>query len=157
MSVKSDFAFWACEQVGRPVLWAAKGDHYVDAGGAVISLPGVTVYDCSGLVTCGIKAMGGPDHRDVYNAQKLYDACAPVSLLDPEPGDLGFYGRDEQHVDHVVIALAGGHLVSADGATSRIRSLIGAKEAGAQVRFHQAVDYRRDEPFLGFRRNPFLT
>ncbi len=154
MSRKTDFALWCCEQVGRPALMSAKGDFYVQDG-ILQQIVGGFVYDCSGLFTCGLKAMGYPDIRDTHNAQRIADSCPPASVM-PEPGDVGFYGKDWEHVTHIVIALAGGHLVSADGATKAITTLAEARKAGAQVRFHAAADYRRDTPFLGWRRNNFL-
>lgn len=148
------FAAWCIDQAGKPVLWDAKGDYYYDAAGVKVFLPaGQHVFDCSGLVTSGVKAVGGQDLRDVYNAQKMADTAPQLDLGDAPPGSLGFYGADWQHVNHVVVALAGGHLVSADGATHAIRSLSDAIAKGCQVRVHTSFDYRRDEPFLGWRPN----
>lgn len=165
------FVQWCIDQVGAPVLMGSKGDYWVrPSDEAVVKWPaGLFVYDCSGLVTCGIKACGGPDLRDTHNAQKLWDEAPEVELqadedatFDPLIGALGFYGADYKHVDHVVIGAAGGHIISADGATIHIQSLADAKAAGAQVRVHQpqgtrlATQYRLDVQFLGFRPNRYL-
>ncbi len=142
---------WALNRIGRPVLLSAKGDYFVDARGQVVRLPEDTAYDCSGLCTSGIKAMGGPDLRDTWNAQKFHDELPVIET--PEPGDFGCYGVDGGHVIHVVIALAGGHVLSADGATSSIRTLADARRAGAMVRTHYSHLYRKDVGFLGWRLN----
>lgn len=146
---------WWVDQLGKPVLMGAKGGHWFDPNGVRITFPpGLFVFDCSGLITVGIRVCGGAVDVDNTNAQMLYNLCPPEELAQPSVGSLGFYGTDPQHVEHVVGGLAGGHLISADGATHRITNLSDARAAGCQVRVHTSWDFRRDVPFLGWRSFP---
>lgn len=140
MDRKTEFAFWCINQRGKPVLWAMKG-------------PGI--FDCSGLVSCGIQALDGPDHRETWNAQRYADS-SPIVSMRVEPGDFGFYGRDWKTVGHIVVALLDGHLVSADGASRSIGNLQEALARKCEVRLHDSTGFRKDEPFLGWRKNTLL-
>lgn len=139
---------------GKPVLWAAKGDYFINEQDVRVELPPDTAFDCSGLGTVAFKAIGGEDLRAAWNAQRFSDELPCVA--EPEPGDFGVYGRDLQHVIHVVIALAGGHVLSADGATSKVRSLAQAVHRKAEVRVHKGTDWYHAAPFLGWRRNTLI-
>lgn len=154
---RTQFAEKASELIGVPALWAAKGDYYVAADGSVVHLEkGQLAVDCSGSVTWTMLQLTGVDFRNEYNAQKLSHLC-PLHVEPPDVGDLGFYGPNWDSVNHVVICLAGSHLLSADGATSAIRSLAPAlADPWRKVRLHSSVLYRRDEPFLGWCRNSFI-
>jgi cell wall-associated NlpC family hydrolase len=152
---------WATGQIGAPVLWFAHGDYYVDANGVTVKLPpSVLAFDCSGLVNYGVHALGGPDRRATHTAQGLWNLSPPFIEAVPEVGSLCFWGKDSNHVIHVALAAAAGRIISADGATPAIRSLAEAlKNPHNRVRLHEptidqpAYLYRRDVPFLGFRRN----
>lgn len=145
---------WALDRQGGLVLWAAKGNYFVDARGQVVRLPPDTAWDCSGFAMDGVKAITGRDLRDSWNAQKIADTLPRV--LNPEPADFGVYGADDKHVIHVVIALAGGHVISADGATHSVTTLAGARARGAKVTTHQSYEFYRSAPFLGWRKNTFV-
>lgn len=137
MSARTRFLNAVTAELGKPVLWGA--------------------LDCSELVAIGVKAAGGPDQSKTHTAQRYHDETRPLTVAEfPQPGDLGFYGHDAHHVIHVVIYVAPGHVLSADGATSRITTLAGAKAAGAEVRLHASEKYRRDVPFLGWNRNTIV-
>lgn len=155
---KQLFVQWCLTQLGRPVLMSAKGDFYVDPKGTIIKLPaGVLAFDCSGLVSCGIEAvLPAKKLRADHSAQKYWAEAEPFLVVHPEPGDLGFYGVDPDHVVHIVVATVNG-LISADGATKSISTLPDAiKNPMCRVRFHSGVDYRHDVPFLGWRRNLYF-
>jgi hypothetical protein len=113
--------------------------------------------DCSELVARAELAVGLPDRRATWRAQ---DYAANYSEPDtedpPKPGSLGFYGSSWLNVEHVVIALDHGRLLSADGASRHIKTPEGAKARGAKVRIHDSIEYRRDIPFLGWRLHPHL-
>ena len=110
--------------------------------------------DCSELVAIGVLAAGGPDQTKTHTAQRYHDETRALTLAEfPQPGDLGFYGSDAQHIIHVVIYVAPGKILSADGATRRITDLEHAVAAGAKVRLHDSEKYRRDTIFQGWRRN----
>lgn len=131
----------ALTKLGATVLWAANGPD---------------VFDCSGLVLWALNGVGAKlsDRRAQDLADQTPDlATAPGAA--PLPGDLCFYGQDAAHVTHVAIWLAGGKVLSADGATSRVTSLKSAQaNPSARVRFHDSAKYRRD--WLGIHRNTFL-
>lgn len=155
MTARELFVAWALAQRGKPVVMGAKGD-YLYSAGKLTRLPPETAFDCSGLVTSALRAVGVADLRDTHNAQRLYSETPPTAQ--PEPGDLGFYGRNLEHVDHVVIYLPGGHLLSADGATHTITTLGAAMaDLHCRVAYHSSVLYRRDELFLGWRTNTLLS
>lgn len=153
MRKRDSFLVWVVQQLGRPVLWGAKGD-YVVRREKVLLLP-EPAYDCSGLVTCGLKAVGFRDVRGTHNAQRLWQ-CLPSTKMQ-RPGDLGFYGRDINSVSHVVVGLDGGAIISADGATPKVLELELAKaDKTARVRRHDSFNYRRDTRWLGWKRNVWL-
>lgn len=113
--------------------------------------------DCSELVAIGVKAAGGPDQSKTHWAQRYHDETRRLGLNEfPRAADLGFYGDDSKHVIHVVIYVGPGQVLSADGATSRIKTLEAAIAAGAKVRMHPSEKYRRDVPFLGWHRNDIV-
>jgi cell wall-associated NlpC family hydrolase len=111
--------------------------------------------DCSELVARSLLDAGGPDWRATHTAQRLHDdATRDIVPGEHElPGDLVFHGRDASHVSHVGIWLAGGKVVSADGATSRVKTLEEARaNPRARVRLHSSIHYRPDLPYLTVKR-----
>ena len=142
MSARQKFITAVIEQLGKPVLMGAVAP---DA------------FDCSELVAWGVKQAGGKNQSGTHTAQRYHDETRKLLDIEtPEPGDLGFYGADGSHVVHVVIYLAGGHVLSADGATRAIVDLETAKKKGAAVRLHQNAGYYKSAPFLGWHRNTFV-
>lgn len=138
---RNQYVHLAIEQLNKPVLWGQKGPD---------------VFDCSGLCTWLLWRIGGPDIRHLENAQALYEhtrELAPKTTDAPVPGDLVFYGYSTEAISHVAIWLAGGHVISADGATQRIHDLATAKAAGARVRLHPSIDFRRDVTLTVVHRN----
>ena len=135
------FCQLALSKLGATVLWAANGPD---------------VFDCSGLVLWALNGVGAKlsDRR----AQDLADATPNLAThpgAAPLPGDLVFYGPNFAHVEHVAIWLAGGKVLSADGATSRVTALKSAQaNPSARVRLHDSTGYRRDG--LGVHRNSYL-
>lgn len=148
------FCKWAMDRIDRLVLWAAKGNYFVDERGQICRLPEDTAYDCSGLCMSAVMAITGKDLRDEWNAQKISDTLPTVET--PEPGDFGVYGADRRGVIHVVIAMAGGNVLSADGATQSVRTAFAARARGAKVRLHSSPDFYKSAPFLGWRKNTFV-
>lgn len=144
---------------GTPVVMGAKGDYFIDCFGHRHELVGAVMVDCSGSVTFKYFQLTGIDLRNTHNAQGLHDACP--ELLDAakvEAGDLGFYGLDDRRVGHVVMALAGGRMLSADGATFGRRTPAELarvlSDKSCRVRLYEHVPQLwGDEHFLGFRRN----
>jgi len=138
MIARTRFCQLALSKIGATVLWGAEGPDS---------------FDCSGLVMWALHGVGSKlkDH----NAQILADATPDIRTApgaEPLPGDLAFYGTDAGHVTHVAVWLAGGRVLSADGATSRVTSLKAARaNPGARVRLHPSPEYRKD--FLSIHRN----
>lgn len=142
MTARDKFLTAVIDQMGKPVLM---GGHAPD------------VFDCSELVAWGVLQAGGPDQRETHTAQRYHDEARPLMGVErPEPADIGFYGFSHAQVIHVVIYLAGGHVLSADGATHSVTDLAVAKAHHAAVRVHTGPDYRKDVPFLGWHRNTFV-
>lgn len=143
-NARTRFCSLALEQLGKPVLWAAKGP---DA------------YDCSGLVTATLLLAGGPDLRHLDNAQRLFDETPALSGALPLPGDLVFYGPSALQVEHVAILLAGGKVLSADGAQPSVSTIEQAlQHATFRVRLHDDAHFRGDIPAgnpLAVHRNSF--
>lgn len=147
MTYRERFIDWCRMQLGKPVLWGSKGPD---------------IFDCSGLVTRGLYELTLPleselliDWRGSHNTDRLFAELAPV-LGEPQPGDFAFYApekpRDDFDVEHVVVVIDGGLVITADGASSRIHTLEAAKEAHAIVRVRGDVNYRKR--LAGFRRFP---
>jgi cell wall-associated NlpC family hydrolase len=148
MTVRERFIAYVLAQLGKPTLWGAKGEE---------------AFDCSGLVTCGVRFVGGPDLRATHNADKLGSETRELGPGDlPLPGDLIFFDA-EQHTpdapghdvdEHVGIVLDADTAIDASGATSRIRTLEGAIAAGAKVRKWKGHRYRKS--FRAIHRNTYL-
>ena len=139
MSVRNRFVIYALERLGEVVLW---GD-----------------LDCSDLVARSLLDAGGPDWRATHTAQRLHDdeTRTLINEEQPEPGDLVFHGYHATNgalkVTHVGIWLVGGKVISADGATPKIKTLEEAKaRPTCRVRLHSDVKYRPDLPYLSVRR-----
>ena len=143
MTARSRFCQLALDLLGKPALWGAKTR---DA------------TDCSGSVTSSLKLAGGPDLTQTHNAQRLFNETHTVA--DPLPGDLVFYGPDEQHVEHVGIWMMGGKVLSADGAQPSIKTVEQALQHPTyRVRLHDDARFRPDIPGgnpLSIRRNHWV-
>lgn len=106
--------------------------------------------DCSDLVARAEFVAGLPPRMLTFTAQSYFDKN-PTPVAKPRPGDLGFFGADGQHVVHVVIATPFG-ILSADGATSKIKDLVlAANNKASRVRLHPDTAWYKSAPFLGWR------
>lgn len=144
MSAISVFLGYVETQDGAPYCWGGKDSHVFVDGALRRHAFGFPVFDCSGLVTCGIKAAGGPDMRGTHSANVMFKEFAKVET--PEPGDLVFYGM-QAHAAHVEIVTASGRYF---GALNGSRHTVVPDATRARVRYRSAA--RPD--FIGFRRNP---
>jgi cell wall-associated NlpC family hydrolase len=108
--------------------------------------------DCSELVAVAYLHVGLPDYRRTWRARDFAKYLKPTDK--PELGDLGFYGHNWERAQHVVIYIGDGRILSASGATSFITDEKTAAAKGARVRIYSTHLYRRDIPFLGWRRTP---
>lgn len=132
---------------GAPYVWGGRADRLWSPQGLRRHEFGVDVFDCSGLVTCALKAAGGPDWRATHAADTMFKALEPVTK--PEPGDLVFYGMGGT-ATHVEAVMSDGRYFGAIGGSRR--SVIPRPER-ARVRYR--VVARPDA--IGFRRNPLRT
>lgn len=85
-------AKFACQQIGKPYVWAADGPDS---------------YDCSGLTMAAWDSVGVSLPHNAYQQKQVTDR---VSRSDLKPGDLVFYYSD---VHHVVMYVGNGWVVSA--------------------------------------------
>lgn len=177
MSTARDKAVsWALDHLGLPVLMGHRGHLRFDRKTRTL-MPhglGMLVFDCSGFICAAYKAAGALDMSATHNAQLLHDEARELaSGQGPLPGDAVFYGTPiyedlpgeggrivkvpaEKNIIHVVMWLAGGHVISADGATWSIGTLEQARAARAQTRLHQTTHYRHDCPYVRARRAVWL-
>lgn len=133
---RARFLAWVLEQMGSPYRWDGKGETLPD---------GQRVFDCSGLVTCALHAVGGPDWRADYNTSHLLAECRRVD--EARPGTLVLYG-DPHTAGHVMVHVGAGVLVGASGGGHTTLTLEDAHRQGARVRTHVGLDYRPDRVAL---------
>lgn len=100
------FVECAAKKVGDPYIWAGKGTYRLDPNGNMPALA-VQGYDCSGLVTCSLLEAGGPDHRNNWNAQLMFNLLEHAPAARAGSPVLAFFGADQEHIHHVGIALDG--------------------------------------------------
>jgi murein DD-endopeptidase len=134
------FLFYAFSKEGCSYLWDGKGPN---------------TFDCSGLITWALKAAGGPDWRYTHNAQVLADVLEPCETMLPGEVLVAFYGKDWDHVGHVMVVVGDGRVYGACGGDSRcttVEKSAARQGGGARVRFRGTPDYRPERDLLGFRR-----
>ncbi|GAA0732013.1 C40 family peptidase [Dactylosporangium roseum] len=90
----------ACNQIGKPYIWAAEGPNS---------------FDCSGLTLYAWKAAG---HTLRHYTKWQYQDTKRVSRADLKPGDLVFYYSDLHHVGMYV---GGGWIVHAPTSGDKVR------------------------------------
>ena len=150
-ATRAEFLFQVLELHRLPYLWCGKGFTPAEATRLGLPIPTYDGRDCSGVVTCALRAAGGPDWRATHNADTLHDELAAPDAGAELPGDLCLYGTPG-HGTHVMVLLALDLVIGASGGGSTTTTLTRALEQGASVRVHRRHLYRRD--FIGFRRLP---
>lgn len=140
---------YALKQVGKPYIWAGRGDFVLRDGKkvktAMVGVDGGNVYDCSGLVTDAIRAADGTDLRLNWNADALWRALPNVDTETDDGDDdyrLRFYGPKGGRATHIAIALGNGLIIEASGGDSKTLTYKDAVLAGACVQCH--FETRRD-------------
>lgn len=132
MSARAKFLDYVLSQLDKPCLMGAKGD---DA------------FDCSGLVTCGIRAAsdGKLDLTKTHNANRLGKETRPLLNTErPIPGDLILFDADENGADeHIGIVRDAKTAIDASGATHSVTSIEEAIKRLARVRLHNGHFYRK--------------
>jgi cell wall-associated NlpC family hydrolase len=149
-------ADFALQQLGRPYLWAARGDWAVRPDHVTHQLRNVPVatlgaagnaFDCAGLVTWASWKAGAADLRGWWSADHLWHQLPERDM--PEGDDwnrLVFFGLGD-HATHVAIDLGRGLILEAAGGDSTTLNAFDAEKRGARVRIGRC--YRGD--LLGTR------
>jgi murein DD-endopeptidase len=143
MSIQA-FLGYVSLQDGAPYVWGGKETHVFVDGALHRHAFGFNVFDCSGLVTCGIKAAGGKDMRASHSANVMWAEWDEVEK--PEAGDLVFYGMGST-ATHVEVVMPDGRYF---GALNGSRHTVIPNPEKARVRYRLTA--RPD--LIGFRRNP---
>ena len=152
---------WALKQVGKPYIWAGRGDYVLRDGKrvstAAVGVDGGLVFDCSGLVTAAIKAASGVDLTLNWNADRLWRQL-PVADEETDDGDdnyrLRFYGPKQGPASHVAITLGNGLIIEAAGGDSKTLTYKDALMSGAcvAVRFETRTDVKGNRSLNAARR-----
>ena len=80
-------------------------------------------FDCSGLVTECLRAIGYLHNSDRFNAQGIYNLYAGrddtrMTIRGAKTGCLAFYGKSTTQISHIGIMLDDKHLLEAGGGAS---------------------------------------
>lgn len=134
---------------GTPYSWGG-GIPYDGAAswpGGVPGLNGGTGWDCSGFAQAALVRLHRlPESAPDRNAQGLFRIAEPLPNGErAELGDLAFYGRGPNTVDHVMVVIGDGACIGACGGGRKTNGL----DPRAYVQLHP-LRYRND--FLGVRR-----
>jgi hypothetical protein len=86
-SWRDEIRSWCLQQPGH--LWYKYDSQDLDAG----------LGDCSGVIVEALKLVGRIGAGEDYSAQMLSQKY-PMETLDPQPGDVHFYGKNWQSVQH---------------------------------------------------------
>ena len=107
---------YALKFVGRPYIWGGDGSGKCGGG-----------FDCSGLVLECLWACGSLLQKDM-TAQGIYDTLynehiwACVDEAKVKPDDILFFGKGDEHITHVAIAIGNGLMVEAGGGGSKCKT-----------------------------------
>lgn len=108
---------YALKFVGRPYIWGGDGSGKCGGG-----------FDCSGLVLECLWAFGVLPNGDL-TAQGIYDTLynehiwASVDKARVKPDDILFFGKGDEHITHVAIAIGNGLMVEAGGGGSKCKTV----------------------------------
>ena len=126
---------WLLAQKGKLYVYGAKGPDY---------------WDCSGLVTGSLYALGLGDFRATHSAARLFDELEPVEMDKIKPYDLVFYGPPDR-ITHVLFFWHDRRVYGAGGGTNHTTTPEAAMRLrGACVKFKPSHMYRPD--FRGARK-----
>lgn len=144
-------------QAGCPYVWGGKGEALWTKSGLHRHTFGGNVFDCSGLVTRGLKEAGGPDWRLMRGADSMWNGTkrsdSPGWMYEPLErtttplaGDLVFYGGPNKST-HVEVVMPDGRYFGAIGGDQHT---VVPNALKARVRYRNTP--RKD--LLGFAVNP---
>lgn len=158
------FIDFALEEQGAPYIWQGKDrkiwtpaglvpHKFVDADNAPIS-----VFDCSGLVTCAIfYATGGKvDLRGSHSAKTIWDTFPEAYEQDHDDTYNEVSNAEEGRLllypGHVAIDLGRGIVLDANRGNEHCNTILQAHQQGAKVEVHR--NRRPVSSLLGYRRIP---
>lgn len=141
-------AQYAIRQAGKPYIWGGKGEFIWGPLGLERHQWYTRVYDCSGLVTCALRYATGIDNRASWAANDIYLLCAREEF--PRLSSVACYGRSG-HCTHVMLHLAEGLVIGANGGDAMVRTIDVAARRSASV---DVVMYDERRDFLGWRMLP---
>ena len=100
--------------------------------------------DCSGFVIWILQVFGVLEAGDwgAHNLSSMFERTAEM-----KPGNLVFYGMDDQHITHVMMAASPDMVIGASGGGKSTTTIEEAKRINAMVKY-KAVNYRRDLRFI---------
>lgn len=151
MNKVDKFYEWCLKQEGCPYVWPTAENKYSGKGLAGALFP--DSFDCSGLVTAAMHAVGGPDWRADHNCNAIF--AATEDTKEPEKGDFVLYGVGRNMLTHIMIWAGDGRVFGSSGGNHYTVSPVLAMKIGARVRFHGSHLYRPD--FVGFKKNPLRS
>ena len=106
-------AEYAQKFIGRPYIWGGDGSGKCGGG-----------FDCSGLVIECLWAFGKLPKGDL-TAQGINDKLYSMGWrqgLSIKEGDVLFFGKGDEHITHVAIAIGNGLMVEAGGGGSKCKT-----------------------------------
>lgn len=132
MDSKSWLMLYVSRFIGLPYKWG--GSNPIEG------------FDCSGLIIEYLSAAGEWKHGQDTTAQGLYDrfylnGCNTTD--DPDFGDLVFFGKSEEKITHIGLAIGGGLMIEAGGGGRKCLTKVDAANSDAFVRI-RPIRYRRD-------------
>jgi predicted RNA-binding Zn-ribbon protein involved in translation (DUF1610 family) len=154
-ATRTNLRDWLTRQLGKPYLWNAKGEVHI-IGGQVST----ECYDCSGLVTSGLMAVGYPTRcphcgltmKGWHNCRRLFFELRMTEK--PQPLDLAFYGPDPDSVEHVMFVWGDGRVMGACGGNKHSTDPMQSLRSGQKVQFRHSPNYRPG--LLGYRELPAI-
>lgn len=114
----SEYTFYLPDEAGSKSTLPAQSSYLLQTArrfkGVAYLWGGLTCHgiDCSGLVYISCKLHGLIVPRD---ADQQFAVGMPVSREELEPGDLVFFGKDEEHIVHVGFYVGNGQFWDASG------------------------------------------
>lgn len=148
-----DVIEWALDKQGLPYIWTAKGKL---CWGPLMSEATSTnhgcdeAYDCSGLVTAAVHAVGTKNNKDLrftWSAQNIWDELPQPAL--GEPGRLRLFGPTSKDIQHVAIEISPLYQLESAGGDHTTTHYLEALRHKAKVTTRDVRRGRKD--LRGFR------
>lgn len=122
---RTRFLSAAINYTNCPYVWGGRGPTFADG------------VDCWGLVYAAMVKIGGPEFFRKWWTDQAFAKLPVVEREQLQPGDLIFYGAnaaDLNDVNHVVVYLGGGVILSASGGGPKVITVAIAERLNAKVK-----------------------